>query len=85
LAGQQALDVLAAGEGIEAGIRGDLVQPRAKRSAFLEAAEATPGAQIGLLHEIFGFVHRTKHAVTMQFEFAAEGLGEPLKHLVCTP
>jgi hypothetical protein len=80
---QQALHVLAAGERIEAGVGGDPVEPCAKRST-LEAVEAAPGAQIGLLHQVLGFVQGAKHAVTMQFEFAAERFGEPFKRLVCT-
>ena len=79
---QQPLHVLAAGERIKAGVRSDPVEPCAKRSVPLEAVEVAPGAQIGLLHGVLGFVQGAKHAVAMQFEFAAELFGEPFKHQV---
>jgi hypothetical protein len=34
------------------------------------------------LHEIIRFVQGAQHAVTMQFDFPAERLGEPFKRLV---
>jgi hypothetical protein len=79
--------VLAAFERIEASVGGDAVEPSAKRSLFvgvrdLEARETAPGAQIGLLHGVFGFVERAKHAVGMQFDFPAERFGEPFEGLV---
>ena len=70
--------MLAGGKGIEADVGGDLVQPGAKRSSF-ERLEATPGAQIGFLHRVLGFVQRAKHAVTVHFYFPAEGFGQLLK------
>jgi hypothetical protein len=79
--------VLAAFERIEAGVGGDLVEPGAKRSALigaaaLEARKAAPGTQIGLLHKVVGFVKRTQHPVTVQFDFPAERFGQPLEGLV---
>jgi len=74
--------VLTAGECIEAGIGGDPVEPGAKRSS-LESVEAAPGAQISFLHEVLGIVQGAKHAITMQFDLAAERFGKPFKHLSC--
>lgn len=74
--------MLAAGECIQAGVGGDPVEPGAKRSS-LERVEAAPGAQIGFLHEVLGVVQGAKHAITMQFDLAAERLGEPFKPLLC--
>ena len=59
------------------------VKPCTKRSA-LEAVETAPGALKGFLDKILGFVHGAKHAVTMQFDFAAERFGELVKRVVCT-
>jgi hypothetical protein len=87
LVGQVPLLVLAAFKRIEAGVGGDAVKPGAKRSALIgaagiEAREGAPGTQIGFLHGVFGFVQGAHHAVTMQFDFAAERFGEPFKGLV---
>ncbi len=79
---QKALRMLAACERIEAGVGGNPVEPCAKRAASVEAAEAAPGAQIGLLHGILGFVQGAKHAVAMHFELAAEGFGHLFKRPV---
>src|SRR5678815_5844408 len=46
---QQTLYPLAACDCVEAGVGGDLVEPRAHRSA-VELVEAAPRAQIALLH-----------------------------------
>ena len=86
---QQAL-MLAAGKGIETDVGCDLIQPGAKRPSF-EGLEAAPGAQIGFLHRVLGFVHGAKHAVTMHFYFSAEWFGQsfkcpcrPLRRLIVT-
>jgi hypothetical protein len=78
---QHALGMLATGERVQAGVRGDAVEPRTKVPA-VESIEATPRAQIGLLHEILGIVQGAKHAVTMQFDFAPEWFGEPFESCV---
>ena len=70
--------MLAAGKGIETDVGGDLIQPGAKRPTF-EGLEATPGAQMGFLHRVLGFVQGAKHAVTVHFYFPAEGFGQSLK------
>ena len=75
--------MLAARERIQAGIGGDPVKPRAKRSA-LEILEAPPCAQISFLHEVLGVVQRTKHAVTVQLDLAAQWFGEPFKRPLST-
>ena len=75
--------MLAARERIQGGIGGDPVEPRAKRSA-LETLEAAPCAQISLLHEVLGVVQRTKHAVAVQFDFAAERFRKPLERFLRT-
>src|ERR1039457_6089122 len=78
---QEALRVLAAGQGVQAGVSGDPVQPCPKRTALdiLEAVKAAPSTQICLLHQILCFVYGAKHTVTMHLEFAAERFREPSK------
>jgi hypothetical protein len=55
-----------------------------RESIPLETIEAAASAQIGLPHEVLGFVQGTKHAVTMQFEFAAIWFGKLCKRLAWT-
>jgi hypothetical protein len=58
-------------QGIEAGVRRDLVQPRADRRASRERGPAAPGAQEGLLHEILAVVEGAQHAVAVQVQLAS--------------
>jgi hypothetical protein len=74
--------MLAAGKRIKTGIGGDAVEPGAKRPTSIEALEAAPGAQIGLLNSVLRFVQRAKHAVAMHPEFATERLRELFKRTV---
>src|SRR5580700_10085941 len=78
--------MFAAGERVQARVGRNAVEPGAKRSApveavELEAVEAPPRAQIGLLNGVLGFVQGAKHAVTMQVELAAERFGEQFRRL----
>ena len=59
---------------VQAGVRGDRVEPRAQRAAALEAREAAPRAQRGLLQRVLGVVHRAEHPVAVGVELAAVGL-----------
>jgi len=65
----------AAADGIEADVRGDLVQPRSDERA-LEAVSVPPGAEERLLDGVIGLVKRGEHAVTVDVELAPVSLGE---------
>lgn len=70
---------LVAGDCIQAGVRGDAVQPRAQRCAFFQAVAIPPGAEHGLLHRVFGVRQGTEHAVAMEQQLASMtlcGVGE---------
>src|SRR5438309_10852754 len=67
---QPALRALAARERVETRISRNPIEPGAKR-ATLEAVEAAPGAQVGFLHEVLGFMHGAQHAITMHLGFPA--------------
>ena len=51
---------------------GDPVQPGPQRGPLLERRVAAPAAQIRLLDEILGVVHRAEHAVAMRNQLAAK-------------
>jgi len=78
LIGQVSLLMLAAFERIQACVGSDFVKPGAHRSS-VETRKAAPCAQIGFLHQIFGFVQRAKHPIAMQPDLAAEWFGEPFE------
>ena len=55
----------------EAGVRRDLVEPRAERAPALELRECPPGAQQRLLQRIFCVRRRAEHPVTVGVELGA--------------
>jgi hypothetical protein len=61
---------------VEAGVRGDPVEPRPHRGAPLEAIERSPGLQERLLSGILGVVERAEHAVAVHLQRAAVGVDE---------
>ena len=50
---------------VDAHVRGDAVQPRTQRGTALEALEATPGTEQGLLHRVLCLERRAEHAVAV--------------------
>src|SRR5207253_10916281 len=52
-------------EQIEAHVRGDPVEPGAKRRPAVESVETSPCANHGLLHGVIGIDGRSHHPVTM--------------------
>ena len=61
---------LAAVQRGEAGVGGDPVEPGAQRGPALEAVVGAPGAQVGLLHQVLGVVHRAEHPVAVRQQLA---------------
>ena len=61
--------------GGQAGVAGDLIQPRTQRRASFEAVERPPGPQVCLLHQVFGIVHGTEHPIAVGEQLAPERLG----------
>ena len=59
------------GDRIQAGVRGDRVEPRAQRAAALELAERAPGAQQRVLERVLGVVHRPEHPVAVRVQLPA--------------
>ena len=59
----------------QAGVGGDPVEPGAYRRPALERAVGTPGAQVGLLDQVLGVVHRAEHAVAVRQQLPPERLG----------
>src|SRR5215207_7065131 len=55
---------------VQAGVRGDLIQPGAELRTALEVGSVPPGAEEGLLHHVFGILERAKHPVTMDLELS---------------
>ncbi len=77
---QPALRALAARERVETRISRNPIEPGAKR-ATLEAVEAAPGAQVGFLHEVLGFMQGAQHAITVHLDFPPQRLSQPFKRL----
>src|SRR5215475_7860193 len=71
--------MLSAGEHVEAHVRGDPVEPPAKRTVSVETFEATPGAQVGFLHGVVSLMKRGEHAIAVHLEFAPERLRKHFK------
>ena len=74
--GRQELPAPALVQGVQAGIGSDLVKPCPERRPSLIALEALPGAQIGLLYHILGFMQGTEQSITMGLQFPPVWLGE---------
>ena len=64
---------------LEAGVRGDPVQPGTHRTASLEPRQPPPGADERLLQGVLGVVHRAKHAVAVRVQLAAVRRDEPVE------
>ena len=64
----------AAGDDVQAGAGGDRVEPRAQGAAPLEALEAAPPAQLGILQRILRVVDGAEHSVAMRVQLRAIGL-----------
>src|SRR5262249_43460163 len=71
--------MLSAREHVEAHVRGDPVEPPAKRTVSVETFEATPGAQVGFLHCVVSLMKRGKHAIAVHLEFAPAWLRKQFK------
>jgi hypothetical protein len=61
---------LASLEHVEADVRRDPVEPRAKRRAALEVVEVLPGAQERLLDRVLGLEGRPEHPVAVRGQLA---------------
>jgi hypothetical protein len=62
---------------VEAGVRGDRVEPGAKRASALEASQPAPGTQHRLLERVLGVVDRAEHPVAVGVQLAVVGLDQP--------
>src|SRR5262249_56700333 len=71
--------MLSAREHVEAHVRGDPVEPPAKRTASVETFEATPGAEVGFLHCVVSLMKRGEHAIAVHLDFAPERLRKQFK------
>ena len=58
-------------EGGEATVGGDLVQPGADETPFVQAADTAPRPDKAVLHGVFGVVQRAEHPVTVGLQLAA--------------
>ena len=61
---------LVARQKIEAGVRGDAVQPRAEACSALEGLTLLPRPQKRLLNQILGVLERRHHSVALHVELA---------------
>ena len=60
----------------QARVGGDPVQPGPDRRPALERAVGAPRAQVGLLHQVFGFLGRAEHPVAVRQQLAPELAGQ---------
>jgi len=74
----------AARDCVQASVRGDAVEPGAKRNASFEPPDATPGAKERLLNQILGVVEGAEHAIAVQLQLPAVRCGETLKCIAIT-
>src|SRR3989442_13863218 len=70
------------GDGGEADVRGDGVQPGAELRAWLVAVGAFPRAQHRLLERVVGVVERAEHPVTVEMERSPVWLDQELERLL---
>ena len=75
---------LAAGDDVEAGVGGDLVEPGAQRGAATEAAEPAPDPQPRLLQRVLGVVQRAEQAVAVRVQLPPVGLNQALEGALVT-
>ena len=66
-----------AGGHVERDVRGDAVEPRARRGPALEPRQPAPRPQQRLLHRVLCVVQRPEHAVAVRQQLAVERLHEP--------
>lgn len=64
---------------VQAGVRCDLVEPRAHGTLAAVGAKAAPSAQHRLLNEILRVVQRTQHAVAVDVKLSPMRRHEPLE------
>jgi hypothetical protein len=67
---------------VQAAVGRDLVQPGAERGAALEADQAAPGREQGLLQHVLSVLHRAENLVAVQQELAPVGVGELAERLL---
>jgi hypothetical protein len=63
-------------EQVEAGIGGDLVEPRAKQPSTREPRQAAPSAEQSLLQRVVGVIDRSEHPVAVRAKLGAVRLHE---------
>src|SRR5262249_50035420 len=66
----------------EAGVRRDAVQPGPHRRPVFELVIRAPGAQVGLLDDVFGVVQRAEHPVAVRDQLSPERFGVPSEFAV---
>src|SRR2546428_10464331 len=74
---QHAGGLFATGDGREANVGGDAIEPAAERRAPLEAAQSTPRADERLLHRVLRVVERAQHPVAVELNLPTVRLGPP--------
>src|SRR5262249_47923956 len=67
-------------EHVQAAVGGDAVQPGAERGSFFEAAQAAPGRDERLLHDVLGILERPEKPVAVHMELSSVGLDQLPKH-----
>jgi hypothetical protein len=73
------------GDGVEAGVGGDPVEPAPKRAAALEPGQPPPGPQQGVLEGVLGVVNRAEHAVAVGVELGSVGLDQEAVGVLVAP
>ena len=63
-------------ERVQATIGRDPVQPGAERGSLLEAAQAPPGREQRLLHDVLGILQGPKKSVAVQMKLSSVGLDQ---------
>ena len=63
-------------EKVEAGVRGDAVEPGPDHGASFEACPAPPRPQQRLLYHVFRLIEGAEHPVAVQVELSPIGLGD---------
>ena len=74
---------LPAAQHVEADVRGDAVEPRAKRGSTLEAVEAAPRPDERLLNGVLHLERRPEHAVGVRVQLGAVLLEPALELIAC--
>jgi hypothetical protein len=69
----------AGGDGVEASVGGDAVEPRPRRRLLLQRLAPAPGAQECFLEDVLGIFERTQHPIAVDQQLAPVALGQTLE------